>query len=48
MNLMSENVRFVSKVFGINDINQVQAVSEAAGLGDILDTSSASKVRNQL
>ena len=48
MNLMSENVRFVSKVFGINDINQVQAVSEAAGLGDILDTSSSSKVRNQL
>lgn len=48
MNLMSENVRFVSKVFGINDINQVQAVAEATGLGDILDTSSSSKVRNQL
>ena len=44
----AENVRFISKAFDLQDMTQVEAVAEASGLGDILDTSNASKTRQQL
>lgn len=44
----AENVRFISKAFNLQDMSQVEAVAEASGLGDILDTGNASKTRQQL
>lgn len=45
---VAENVRFISKAFKLQDMTQVEDVAAASGLGDILDTSNASKVRQQL
>lgn len=44
----SENVRFISKVFNLEDMDQVEAVTKAMGLGDILHIDNASNVRNHL
>lgn len=44
----SENVRFISKVFNLDDMDKVEAVAKAMGLGDILHVDNASNVRNHL
>lgn len=44
----SENVRFISKVFNLDDMDSVEAVAKAMGLGDILHIDNASNIRNHL
>lgn len=44
----SENVRFISKAFNLDDMDKVEAVAKAMGLGDILHVDNASNIRNHL